>query len=77
MSERKHTNETDVAYLKATSLNIRERLECDTVHIFITRHNFRKDETETSDAGVGNVLARKKQIEEYLLEQNRWDDIDD
>lgn len=72
MSEvRVHTIQSDENFLKATALNIQERLECDTVHIFMTRHNARKDVTELREIGVGNTLARQKQIEEWVRFNNQ------
>lgn len=63
MEDRTHTLKSDLDFLKASALNIKERLECDTVHIFMTRHIARKDLTEMREIGVGNTLARQKQIE--------------
>lgn len=66
MSTRKHEMADDLSFMKATALNIQERLECDTVHIFVTRHIPREDVTELREIGVGNTLARQKQIEEWV-----------
>ena len=59
-----------LALLKSTALSLRERGEFDTVHIFVTKHSFRDDLTNSIEIGVGNQFARQKQIEEYIERVN-------
>ena len=66
-----------VNLIKATALNLRERGEFDTVHIFCTKHDFKKNDTMMYQKGIGNSLARTKQIEEYIKYNELMQEMED
>ncbi len=38
----------------------------DTAQVFVTHHDFKEDHTATAAAGLGNIFARRAQVEDWL-----------